>query len=139
MVSTFASTCIQHFVETNVQCIWTSHPTLLKTKKLLKACWKRVESSLNWFKLSFNIDPIFPLFLKMLNGLFRRFQHLPNICSTFVEQMFVKCWNCLIGPLRVKGLKSNSKDQIIFGRYPCNHVSLNLLLTFSIMKTAYWN
>ena len=35
---------------------------------MLKGCWKRVESSLNGFKLSFNIDSTFPLFSKMLNG-----------------------------------------------------------------------
>ena len=68
-------------------------------QKMLKACWKRVKSSLDWFKLSSNIDSIFPLFSKMLNGLFRWFQCLPNICSTFVERMLVKCWNRLNGPL----------------------------------------
>ena len=32
-----------------------------KHKKMLKACWKRVESRLNRFKFSFNIDSTFPL------------------------------------------------------------------------------
>ena len=70
-----------------------------KRKKMLKACWKHVESSLNRFKVSFNIDSIFPLFSKMLNGPFRWFQHLLNIRPTFVERMLVKCWNHLNRPL----------------------------------------
>ena len=49
---------------------------------MLRACWKRVESSLNWFKLSFNIDSTFPLFSKMLNGVQKSFEHF---CSTIVE------------------------------------------------------
>ena len=40
----------------------------------VKKCWKRVESSLHRFKLSFNIVSTFPLF-----------QHLPNIRSAFVD------------------------------------------------------
>ena len=64
-----------------------------------KKCWKLVESSLNRFKISFNIDSTFPMFSKMLNGLFKWFQHLHNIRSTFVERMFVKCWNRLNAPL----------------------------------------
>ena len=90
------------------------HSTLCWTKWLVrlnrssnivenvKKCWKLVESSLNRFKLSFNIDSTCPLFPKMLNGPFKRFQHLPNIRSAFVERMLVKCWNHLNGPLVVR-------------------------------------
>ena len=74
---------------------------------MLKACWKRVESNLNWFKLSCNIDSTFLLFLKILNGV-EAVWTLPefNICPelaqhpfNFVERMLVKCWNRLKWPL----------------------------------------
>ena len=77
-----------------------------RCKKVLKACWKRVESNLNWLKLSLNIASTFLLFSKMLNGveavwtLHSTFvQHLPNIRSSFAERMLVRCWNRLNGPL----------------------------------------
>ena len=67
---------------------------------MLKACWKRVGSNLNRFKLLFHLHTTFPLFSKMLNGVeavwtFRPtfVQYLPNIRSTFVGWMLVKCWN----------------------------------------------
>ena len=65
-----------------------------------KKCWKLVESSLNRFKLSFKIDSTFPLFSKMLNGSFKRFQNLLNIRSPSNERILVKCWNRLKGPLK---------------------------------------
>ena len=79
-VSTFASKCIQHFIELNVRCVWTGRlnrsSNIVESVKilesLLKACW--IE-----FKISFNIDSTFPLFSKMLNGPFKRFQNLLNI------------------------------------------------------------
>ena len=80
-VSTFASKCIQHFIELNVRCVWTGclnrSSNIVESVKilesLLKACW--IE-----FKISFNIDSTFPSFSKMLNGPFKRFQNLLNIC-----------------------------------------------------------
>ena len=41
---------------------------IVESMKNVEACQACVESSLNWFKLSFKIDSTFPLFSKMLNG-----------------------------------------------------------------------
>ena len=72
-------------------------------EQVIQHCWRRVESNLNPFKLSFNIHKTFHLFSKMLNGVeavwtLRTFvKHLPNIRPTFVERMLVKWWNRLYG------------------------------------------
>ena len=67
---------------------------------MLKVCWKCVESKLNWFKLLFNIDSTFSLFLTMLNGVETVWTlRSSNIRTTFVERMLGKCWNRLNGHL----------------------------------------
>ena len=93
-VSTFVSTCVQHW-------------TVVEHCSNCDICWKRVESNLNRFKLSFNIDSTFPLLSKMLNGFEAVWtlrstlvQHLSNIHSTFVERVLLKCWNRLNGPFK---------------------------------------
>ena len=54
-----------------------------------KKCWKLVESNLNWFQITFNIDSTYSLFLKMLNGVETVCTLCPsNICPTSVHQ----CW-----------------------------------------------
>ena len=64
-----------------------------KRKKMSKACWKYVESNLNWFQLSFNIASIFPLFLKMLNGDETVWTlRSSNICPTSVHLLLKECW-----------------------------------------------
>ena len=60
-------------------------------ESLLKACWIKFKLVLTFIQHRSN----FTLFSKMLNGPFRRFQHLPNMRSTVVERMLVKCWNRL--------------------------------------------
>ena len=55
-----------------------------KGKKILKACRKCVESNLNWFKVSFNIDSTFSLFSKMLNG-------IETVCPTSVQLLLDEC------------------------------------------------
>ena len=100
----------------------------------LKSYWKRVESNLNLFKLTFNIDSSFPLLSKMLNGvetLSSTFvQQLPNICSTrltFVERMLRKCWNRLL----VNGLlKTCSQNKNEYSQVTANG---------GVFKTFYFN
>ena len=65
-----------------------------KRKKMSKACWKRVESNLNWFKFSFNVDSTFSFFLKMLYGV--EIVWTPrssNICPTSVQLLLNECWS----------------------------------------------
>ena len=50
---------------------------------MLKACRERVESNLNWFELSFNIDSTFPLLPKMLNGV----EAVSTLRSTFIQYL----------------------------------------------------
>ena len=60
-------------------------------EQVVQHCWKRVESNLNWFKLLFNFDRTFSLFLKMLNGVETVWTlRSSNIRSTFVDQMLGK-------------------------------------------------
>ena len=87
MVSIFASTCVQHFLnqmsgafELVVQHCWKC-----------KNRWKLVESNLNWFKLSFNIHTTFPLLSIMLNGVESRLNTPCNICPTFAQHPFNFC------------------------------------------------
>ena len=60
-------------------------------EQVVQHCWKRVESNLNWFKLLFNFERTFSLFLKMLNGVETVWTlRSSNIRSTFVDQMLGK-------------------------------------------------
>ena len=99
---------IQQFVESNVRCVWTGRPTLLQAcwkhvkssltfslprlplKDFTLSNARRFYSSmgnptgvkgLTRFKLSFDIDSTFPLFLKMLNGV----EALWTLWSAIVE------------------------------------------------------
>ena len=49
---------------------------------MLKACWKRVESSLNRFKLSRNVDSNFPFLSKNVEWCWSRLNTLFNNCRT---------------------------------------------------------
>ena len=71
-------------------CLNRSFNIVETKKKMLKACWKCVESNLNWFKLSFNIDSTFSLFLKMLSGVWTL--RSSSICPTSVQFLLNECW-----------------------------------------------
>ena len=52
---------------------WTTYIMLGEFEHVVSHCWKRVESSLNRFKLSFNIDPTFRGFvLENVEGCWNR-------------------------------------------------------------------
>ena len=55
---------------------------------MLKACWKRVESNLNRFKLSLNIHTTYPLLSKTLNDVDAVWIRRP----TFAQNPFNFCW-----------------------------------------------
>ena len=59
----------------------------------VKKCWKLVESNLNWYKLSFNIDSAFSFFLKMLNCVEAAWTlRSSNICPTSFQLLLDECW-----------------------------------------------
>ena len=130
--------------------IWTGRSALLKVWNLLKACWKRVESNLNWFQLSFNIDSTFPLLLQMMNGVETVLIPRSTIVQHFVEWMLktLHTWSVWIKTEQTNLLKiyvcdENKKRDWSFYHiltssvcYQGTHTKRNLIYLFF---TLLWN